>query len=589
MQKRFIGGNNTRSLVGTLLTAGIVFLGFCSTPALAQQTSTLKQAIVRYDSIHHPVKARFGMAVSQNSIATRVGQQTLAGGGNAVDAAVSMGFALAVTLPRAGNLGGSGFMLLHMANENKTEAIDYRSVAPMAASEEKFKGADGELDWDRLTWGSMAAAVPGTVAGMYMAWQRYGSMEWKALLQPAYQLALEGFEVGHDLAEVLNMAADEFRVHARGSAYLRKDGRPWVAGDTLVQPDLAWSIAQIMEHGASAFYEGELAQRIVAAFGKNGGLLSSKDLAAYKARERAPVSTTYRGRRVISMPPVSSGGVTLLQMLNILENFDLQKYPQGSAKSLHLLAEVMKRAAANRRTFLGDPDFAEVPVDAYIGKELAAEMAKKIDMEHAASVKDIAPELLGDAESRDTTHYSVMDRYGNAVSNTYTLGYSFGSGFVAEGTGILFDNQMRNFSYRAGSGHPNALAPGKRMLSTMTPTIVLDENGKVLLVTGTPGGGRIINVILQVLVNVIDYQLNIAEASDRPRIHQGWQKQELAIETGMNPEAVSLLKGLGHAIDMQRTMGSTQSIMWRDGLFEGAADPRRPNALALGLDRMPAH
>lgn len=588
MQTGVIGGSKTRGIGSGLLTACILILSFCFPPAQAQQVSTLKQAIVRYDSIHHPVKGRYGMAVSQNSIATRVGQQTLARGGNAVDAAVSMGFALAVTLPRAGNLGGSGFMLVHMANENKTEAIDYRSVAPLGASVQKFTGPDGELDWNRLTWGAMAAAVPGTVEGMYMAWQRYGSMDWKALLQPAFQLAHEGFEVNHDLADVLNMAADEFRIHARGSAYLRHDGRPWVAGDTLVQLDLAWSIGQIMEKGAGAFYEGELAQRIVAAFGKNGGLISSQDLAAYKARERAPVSTTYRGKQVISMPPVSSGGVTLLQMLNILENFDLQAYPQGSAKSLHLLAEVMKRAAANRRTFLGDPDFSDMPVDAYIGKQLAADMAKKIDMKHAASVKDIEPESLGDAESRDTTHYSVIDQHGNAVSNTYTLGYSFGSGFVAEGTGILFDNQMRNFSYRAGSGHPNALAPGKRMLSTMTPTIVLDENGKVLLVTGTPGGGRIINVILQVLVNVIDYQLNIAEASDRPRIHQGWQQQDLAVETGMNPEVISLLKGMGHEVDMQRTMGSTQSIMWRDGLFEGSADPRRPNALALGLDRMPS-
>jgi len=588
MQKGIDAGNKIRGRGSALLAACVFVLCFYSAQAPAQQASALKQAIVRYDAIHHPVKARFGMAVSQNSIATRVGQQILARGGNAVDAAVSMGFALAVTLPRAGNLGGSGFMLVHMANENKTEAIDYRSVAPMAASVEKFTGPDGELDWDRLTWGSMAAAVPGTVAGMYMAWRRHGSMDWKALLQPAYQLARDGIEVSHDLADVLNMAADEFRAHAPGSAYLRQDGRPWLAGDTLVQPDLAWSIGQIMEHGADAFYKGVLAQRIVAAFEKNGGLLGSQDLAAYEARERAPVSTTYRGKQVISMPPVSSGGVTLLQMLNILENFDLQQYPQGSAKSLHLLAEVMKRAAANRRTFLGDPDFAEVPVDAYIGKQLAAEMAKKIDMQHAASVKDIAPESLGDAESRDTTHYSVMDQNGNAVSNTYTLGYSFGSGFVAEGTGILFDNQMRNFSYRAGSSHPNALAPGKRMLSTMTPTIVLDENGKVLLVTGTPGGGRIINVILQVLVNVIDYRLNIAEASDRPRIHQGWQQQDLAIETGMNPEVVSLLQGMGHEIDMQWTMGSTQSIMWRDGQFEGAADPRRPNALALGLDRMAA-
>lgn len=577
-----------RRLANPLLVACIIVTVFSSGQAIGQQDSGLKQPIVRYDAIHHPVKARFGMAVSQNSIATGVGQETLASGGNAVDAAVSMGFALAVTLPRAGNLGGSGFMLVHMANENKTDAIDYRSVAPMAASVAKFSGSDGELDWDKLTWGAMAAGVPGTVAGMYMAWQRHGSRDWKELLRPAQQLASEGFVIGDDLASVLNMAADELKIYGPGSAYLRQDGQPWVAGDTLVQPDLAWSIAQIMEHGASAFYEGELAQRIVAAFAQNGGLISARDLAAYKARERAPVSTTYRGRRVISMPPVSGGGVTLLQMLNILENFDLQQYPQGSAKSLHLLAEVMKRAAANRRTFLGDPDFAEMPVDTYIGKELAAEMAKKIDTQHAARVEDIGPESLGDAENRDTTHFSVMDRYGNAVSNTYTLGYSFGSGFVAGGTGILFDNQMRNFSYRAGSGHPNALAPGKRMLSTMTPTIVLDEDGKVFLVTGTPGGGRIINVILQVLVNVIDYQLNIAEASARPRIHQGWRQQDLAIETGMNPEVISLLKGMGHEIDMQKTMGSTQSIVWRNGDFEGSADPRRPNALALGLDRPPA-
>jgi len=587
MRTRRYGNAATHWPGKVLLAAWLLIGGFCCMPALAQQTSPLKQAIVRYDAIHHPVKARFGMAVSQNSLATRVGQDILAKGGNAVDAAVGMGFALAVTLPRAGNLGGSGFMLVHMAREQKTEAIDYRSVAPGAASVGKYTGEDGELDWDKLTWGPMAAAVPGTVAGLYMAWRQHGSMDWKALLQPAYRLASDGFEVNDDLADVLNMAADEFRVYAPGSAYLRNDGRPWVAGDTLVQPDLAWSIAQIMEHGASAFYEGELAQRILAAFGKNGGLISREDLAAYKARERTPVSTTYRGKRVISMPPVSSGGVTLLQMLNILENFDLQKYPQGSASSEHLLAEVMKRAAANRRTLLGDPDFSDLPIDAYISKDLAAEMAKKIDMDHAARVEDIGPESMTPPESRDTTHFSVMDQYGNAVSNTYTLGYSFGSGFVAEGTGILFDNQMRNFSYRAGDGHPNALAPGKRMLSTMTPTIVLDENGKVLIVTGTPGGGRIINVILQVLVNVIDYHLNIAEASDRPRIHQGWRQQALAIETGMNPEVVTLLESMGHEIDMQRTMGSTQSIMWREGVFEGSADPRRPNALALGLNRPP--
>ena len=571
-----------------MFIACIATVGFCPGAAMGQQTTGLEQPIVRYDSIHHPVPARFGMAVSQNSIATRVGQETLARGGNAVDAAVSMAFALAVTLPRAGNLGGSGFMLAHMAAEHKTVALDYRSVAPQAASVEKYTMNDGELDWDKLTFGAMAAGVPGTVAGMHTAWQRFGTMEWKDLLQPAYLLASEGFEIGHDLASVLNMAAGVFGVHGRGSAYLKPGGGPWVAGDRLVQADLGWSIAQIMEHGAAAFYQGELAQRILKAFEKNGGIISAQDLATYKVKEREPVSTTYRDKRVVSMPPVSSGGVTLIQMLNILESFDLQQYPQGSAKSQHLLAEVMKRAAANRRSLLGDPDFSELPVDAYVSKQLAKDMANKIDLERAASVDSIAAESLEAYESRDTTHYSVMDQYGNAVSNTYTLGYSFGSGFVAEGTGILFDNQMRNFSYRDGAGHPNALAPGKRMLSTMTPTIAFDADGKVFLVTGTPGGSRIINVLLQVLVNTIDYKLNIAEASDRPRIHQGWQKQDLAIETGMNPEVIGLLKGMGHVIDMQQTMGSTQSILWRDGVFEGSADPRRPNALALGLDRPPA-
>lgn len=578
---------HARRFLHTPLLAIIFAMAFLPGLVFGQQNIALKQPIVRYDAIHHPAHGRFGMAVSQNSIATGVSQQTLVSGGNAVDAAISMGFALAVTLPRAGNLGGSGFMLVHIADENKTVAIDYRSVAPLTASVEKYLKADGELDWDKLTWGATAASVPGTVAGFYMAWQQFGSMDWKELLRPAYQLASEGFEIGYDLANVLNMAAGELNVYGRGSAYLKQGGGLWMAGDRLVQPDLAWSIAQIMEHGASAFYEGELAQRIVAAFEKNGGLISSQDLSAYRARERTPVSTTYRGKQVISMPPVSGGGVTLIQMLNILENFDLQKYPQGSAKSLHLLAEVMKRAAANRRSLLGDPDFVDVSVDAYISKDLARQMAKKISMKRAAKVKNIEAESLERYESRNTTHYSVMDQYGNAVSNTYTLGYSFGSGFVAEGTGILFDNQMRNFSYRTDGDHPNALAPGKRMLSTMTPTIVLDEDGKVFLVTGTPGGGRIINVVLQVLVNVIDYHLNIAEATDRARIHQGWQKQDLAIETGMNPEVIALLKGMGHQIDMQKTMGSTQSILWHDGVFQGSADPRRPNALALGLDRPP--
>ena len=572
-----------------IFSACVSLLVFCSGGAWSQaadEGSGLKQPIIRYNSIHHPAKGRFGMVVSQNSIATSVGQGILARGGNAVDAAVAVGFVLAVTLPRAGNLGGSGFMLAHMAAEQKTLAFDYRSVAPLTASVEVFTGSDGKMDMDKLTFGPMAAGVPGTVAGMYKAWQQLGSMPWKDILQPAYLLADGGFVVGHDLAHVLNMASIVLNHYSSDSDYLKQDGQPWVAGDKLIQKDLAWSIAQIMEHGAAAFYEGELAQRILAAFEKTGGIMSQDDLAAYRVKERTPVSTSYRGKQVISMPPVSGGGVTLLQMLNMLENFPMPTLDAGSAKSLHIMAEVMKRAAANRRSLLGDPDFVEVHIDGYISKDLAKIMAKKINQKRAAKVSTIKAEPVERYESRNTTHFSVMDQYGNAVSNTYTLGYSFGSGFVAEGTGILFDNQMRNFSYRSDSNHKNALAAGKRMLSTMTPTIVLGEDGKVLLVTGTPGGGRIINVVLQVIVNVLDYEMNIAEATHQPRIHQGWRNQELGIETGMNTETVKLLKKMGHKIDMQQTMGSTQSIMWRNGVFHGAADPRRPNALALGVDQL---
>jgi gamma-glutamyltranspeptidase/glutathione hydrolase len=478
-------------------------------------------------------------------------------------------------------------MLAHMAAKQETIALDYRSVAPIDASVEKFSKVDGELDFDKLTFGPMAPGVPGTVAAMYQAWQRFGSLPWSDLLLPAQQLASNGFKIGDDLAHVLNMASAVLNYYSGGSAYIKQDGQPWVAGDLLLQADLAWSIEQIMADGADAFYKGALAERIINAFEKAGGIIRQEDLAAYEVKEREPVSTLYRGKRVVSMPPVSGGGVTLLQMLNMLENFSMADLQAGGAKSLHLLAEVMKRAAANRRSLLGDPDFVEVFIEAYISKDLAKAMAKKISSGRAAKVKSIRAEPVERYESRNTTHFSVMDKNGNAVSNTYTLGYSFGSGFVAEGTGILFDNQMRNFSYRSDENHMNALAPGKRMLSTMTPTIAFGADGKVFLVTGTPGGGRIINVVLQILVNVIDYEMNIAEATHQPRIHQGWRQQALGIETGMNPEVIRLLEKKGHEVDLQQTMGSTQSIMWKQGRFYGSADPRRPNALALGLNHEP--
>jgi gamma-glutamyltranspeptidase/glutathione hydrolase len=560
-----------------------VFALLCLLPVAAPQAQSAS-TILRNESIHSPVVGLHGMVVSQNDLASEVGRRVLASGGNAVDAAVAIGFALAVTLPRAGNLGGSGFMLVHLAQEGRTIAIDYRSVAPLASDETLFRDAGGTVDWDSLTYGAKAAGVPGTVAGLYEAWRQHGSLPWKDLVEPARRLAADGIVVSPDLASTLEGGQSTLsRFPASAAIYLRPDGKPWQPGDHLVQPDLAWSLGQVRDGGPDAFYRGELAARLVKAFAADGGLITGADLARYEVRERAVVATDYRGYRVLSMPPPSAGGVTLVQMLNMLSGFDVAALGAGSAKGIHLLAEVMKRAAANRRTWLGDPDFVAVPVERYVDLGVAKAIAATIDPDHATDVKDVEPFPMDQEESRETTHYSVMDAHGNAVANTYTLGHSFGSGWVAAGTGILFDNQMRNYSFRGSPGHPNALAPGKRVLSTMTPTIVLDGRGKVFLVTGTPGGSYITNVILQLLVNVIDHGMNVAEATARPRMYQGWTTSWLGLERGFSPDVVRLLEAMGHETRMEPAMGGVQSIMWRDGKYFGAADPRHPDATALGL------
>ena len=561
-----------------LALAGSLLLG--ATAGLAQT----RQAIIRYDSVHHPVVAAHGMVVSQNELASRVGRDILGQGGNAVDAAVATGCALAVTLPRAGNLGGSGFMLVHVAEESKTYALDYRSMAPLTADAALFRGDGGQVDWDALTHGARAAAVPGTVAGLFEAWQRWGSMPWGELVAPAQALASAGIVVSHDLSFALTEAAQTLGNFGSSAAiYLRPDGQAWRPGERLMQPDLAWSLGQIGQGGADAFYRGELADRIAAAFAAAGGLITHDDLAAYRVRERAVVATDYRGYRVVSMPPVSAGGVTLIQMLNMLSEFDLAAIGAGSVQHLHLLAEVMKRAAANRRTWLGDPDFVKIPLAEYISPAIGKAMAGDISLDRMTEVESVRPWPMLPPESHDTTHFSAVDGAGNAVSNTYTLGHSFGGSWVAPGTGILFDNQMRNFSYRDEPGHPNALVPKKRMLSTMTPTIVLDAEGEVFLVTGTPGGSYIINVILQIIVNLIDFNMNISEATHRPRIYQGWNRPQLGLEPGFSPDLIRQLEQLGHETRIEQTMGSVQSISRHSGRLHGAADPRRPGAMALGL------
>lgn len=546
------------------------------------------QSIIRYDSIHHPVAASGGMVVSQNEAASEVGRQILRKGGNAVDAAVAMGFALAVTLPRAGNLGGSGFMLVHMAGSGGPDAVaalDFRSVAPAAASSGEFRGDDGEILRDALTFGPRAAGVPGTVAGLEDAWRRFGALSWREVLAPSIELAEEGVVISDDLAYALSEALAVMRRYPSSmAAYAREDGSAWAAGETLVQPDLAWSLRQISDHGAEAFYRGVIAEKITAYMEQAGGLIAAGDLAAYRVSVREPIATDYRGYRVVTMPPSSVGGLALLQMLNVLGHYDMARLPQGSAASLHVLAETMKLANANRREGIGDTDFVDVPVAGILSASLAREMAARISPDRATPVEEISPEDAFPYESRDTTQVSVVDGEGNAVSLTYTLGYSFGSGLVVPGTGIILDNQMRNFSIRDPDVHANRMEPGKRVVSTMTPTMVFDEDDRLFLVTGTPGGSRIHNVILQLIVNTVDYGMNIAEATHAPRIYQAWREPELGVERGVGADSLRLLEAMGHEIEIQQTMGSTQSIVLSNGLLYGAADPRRPGAAALGID-----
>ena len=627
--------------------SGIITLVLVCQPLWAQPQGggANAQPIIRYDSIHHPVVAAGGMVVSQNAAASEVGRRILLDGGNAVDAAVAMGFALAVTLPRAGNLGGSGFLLIHESGSGGPDdvvALDFRSAAPMAARSADFIDENGEVGYDALTYGPRAAGVPGTVAGLEEAWRRLGSLPWEDVLAPAIALAEDGIEVSGDLAYALAEALTVMEAYPSSmAAYAKPDGSAYAAGETLVQPDLAWSLWEISEHGADAFYRGAIAGKFYGYMEQNGGLISAEDLANYRVRERQAIATDYRGHRVVTMPPSSVGGLALLQMLNVLSHYDMASLPQGSAASMHLLAETMKQANANRREGIGDTDFVEVPIAGILSAEIAAEMAGRIDPERARPVSEISPmdafdyqdsgspngnanaagldairanpgievghpvipgqnvigenpgEIIGFAstsgpdvveEGPDTTHLSVVDSAGNAVSLTYTLGYSFGSGFVIPGTGIILDNQMRNFSIREPDIHANRIEPGKRVVSTMTPTMVFDEDDELFLVTGTPGGSRIHNVILQLIVNTVDHGMNIAEATHAPRIHQAWREPELGVERGVGADSLRLLQALGHEIEFQQTMGSTQSIMLREGLLYGAPDPRRPGAAALEVD-----
>ncbi len=561
----------------------IVFISFG-----IQSNSSLP--IIEYNSINHPVISKTGMVVSQRQSASEVGAEILRKGGNAVDAAVATGLALAVVLPRAGNLGGGGFMVVYLKDKDKTITIDYRERAPSAAHRDLFLDENGNYDKNKAQFSLLSAGVPGTVAGLHHALTKYGTMTWQEVLEPSIRLAEQGFSVPHDLANILASERYKKRLssnEAAAKSYYKTDKSNYQAGEILKLPDLAWTLKQLSDNGPDAFYKGEIAKKIIKEMERNGGLITAQDLKNYTPVERSPVEGTYKNFKIVSMPPASSGGIHLIQMLNMIEEFPIKDMGFGSADSIHLLAEVMKRAYADRSKHLGDMDFYDVPYS-LMSKEYSSFLNKSISISSITPSKDI---LAGDPhpyESPDTTHFSVMDRYGNAVSNTYTLNFSYGSGIMIPGTGMLMNNEMDDFSSKPGTpngygllgSEANSIEANKRPLSSMTPTIIFKDN-KPYLVLGSPGGSRIITTVLQVALNVMEHDMNVAQAVNSPRIHHQWLPEVLMIEKGFGPDTEKLLREKGYRLYPSSTMGSVQAILKDGEYFYGAADPRRPGSGAV--------
>ena len=548
-----------------------------------------QSAIYSASSVHHPIVNKNGMVASQHALATEVGLDILKAGGNAVDAAVGVGFALAVVLPRAGNLGGGGFMIVHDADSKETTAINYREMAPKDASRDMYLDKDGNVDRKKFNSSYHSVGVPGTVSGMALALKKYGTMSLKEVIAPAIQLAKNGFPVTNDLSMVLKRYEKRLKASPETEKIFYKTGGFYEPGDILIQEDLAWSLQQISDNGVEAFYGGKLGKKLSKDIRKNGGIITDEDLKNYKTTESQPVWGSYRGHDIASMPPPSSGGVHVIQMLNILEEYPISFLGHNTAETIHLMTESMRLAYADRSEHLGDPAFWEVPVEGLISKSYADDLREKVDRYQANDSDEIKPGKPQDFESEETTHFSVVDKYGNAVSNTYTLNFSFGTGLVAKGTGILLNNEMGDFSAKPGSanaygligGEANAVMAGKRPLSSMTPTIVF-KDGAPFIVTGSPGGSRIITTVLQIVMNVIDHEMNIAEATHASRIHHQWYPDELYFENTLNADTRMLLVSKGHKVKQRNAMGSTQSIMLIDGLLFGASDPRRPDAATMG-------
>ena len=556
-------------------------------------TNASQLAANRYDSsndIFHPVYGKNGMVASEQGLATQVGLDILKQGGNAIDAAVAVGFALAVVLPNAGNIGGGGFMVLHDDKTGKDVAIDFREIAPAKASRDMYLDNQGNVIDGKSLFTHDASGVPGTVAGMEYALKKWGTMPLSKVLEPAIKLADKGFIVSDVLAQTLKEEKSTLGKWSASKAIFFKNGEPLKSGDLLVQKDLAKSLRLIAKQGAKAFYQGEIATKIAKEMQSHGGTMTLEDLKAYKVVERQPIIGDYRGYKVVTMPPPSSGGVHLIEILNMLEHYPIKEDGVNSAKNIHHMAESMKLAYADRSEYLGDPDFVKIPVTGLTSKAYANERVKTIDDNKARLSSTIKPGKPQPYESDQTTHFSVMDKAGNAAAVTYTLNLNFGSGIVVEGTGILLNNEMDDFSVKPGvpnafglvGGTANAIEAKKRPLSSMTPTIVM-KNNKPWLVTGSPGGARIITTVLQSVVNTIDHEMNPAEAIITPRVHHQWLPDELRVEAGISPDTIKLLQDKGHKVVTKAPMGRIQIIQADDSGFYGYSDPRNPDGKTLGF------
>jgi len=548
------------------------------------------KAIFSPQAIQHPLWAKNGMVASQEALASEIGLQILRDGGNAVDAAVAVGFALAVTLPRAGNLGGGGFMMIYDAKTKETIALDYREKAPIKAYRDMYLDNKGDADSELSRYHGLAVGVPGTVAGLVAALEMHGSMPLAQVIAPAIKLADEGIEVTPGLAESLVELEDRLKKWpSTAKIFFKPDGSTYQVGERLRQPELAASMQRIATQGAAGFYKGKTAEQIVKAVNDAGGLMSMQDMADYQAIARKPVSGNYRGFEIVSMPPPSSGGIHIVEILNILEGYPLKDYGQNSAQTIHLMAEAMQLAYADRSEYLGDSDFVDVPVKGLTSERYATKLRATIDPNKARPATDVKPNNPMPYESDQTTHFSVVDKQGNAVANTYTLNFSYGTGLVAEGTGILLNNEMDDFSAKPGvpnaygllGGDANAVEPGKRPLSSMSPTMVF-KDGAPYVVTGSPGGSRIITTVTQIISNVIDHDMNIAEATHAPRIHDQWMPDEIRVEKALNIDTVKKLESMGHTVTPKDAMGSTQSIMVTPQGLYGSSDPRQVDAAVVG-------